>query len=220
SASEASQQDAAAEDSWWESSLETAQRWSAEAWSSVKQDLSSLVEVRRVDDQAALLVSPDQSERLRDNMRLRVVTARLALLMRQPEVWTAELSMLEKMLSTRFDGNSAQGREAISLVNSLAKTPVAIDLPTLENSVKAIEAQRQQLAANASSSSNNASAIPNEDEDVADTQNIPYPDLVGHTPDAEANESDAPQDSNDDAAPAEQSQEEPVTPEEDAPVEG
>src|SRR5690606_30058375 len=129
SASEASQQDAAAEDSWWESSLETAQRWSAEAWSSVKQDLSSLVEVRRVDDQAALLVSPDQSERLRDNMRLRVVTARLALLMRQPEVWTAELSMLEKMLSTRFDGNSAQGREAISLVNSLAKTPVAIDLP-------------------------------------------------------------------------------------------
>src|SRR5690606_2854082 len=117
------------DESWWKTSLDVAQRWSMEAWQSVKHDLNSLIEVRRVDDHAALLMSLDQSERLRDSMRLRVVTARLALLMRQPDVWKSELAMLEKMLSTRVDGNSAQVRQAISLVNALAETPVAAELP-------------------------------------------------------------------------------------------
>lgn len=169
------------DESWWKTSLDVAQRWSMEAWQSVKHDLNSLIEVRRVDDHAALLMSLDQSERLRDSMRLRVVTARLALLMRQPDVWKSELAMLEKMLSTRFDGNSAQVRRAISLVNTLAETPVAADLPTLENSVRAIEAQREVVAT--SSSNGTTPPVANAAKDEEDKKDIEFPNLVGHTPD-------------------------------------
>ncbi|HUG58225.1 MAG TPA: uroporphyrinogen-III C-methyltransferase, partial [Candidimonas sp.] len=60
---------------WWRQALDTADDWSRSAWSSISQDLGQFITVRRVDDPTALLMSPDQATRFRENLRLRIMTA-------------------------------------------------------------------------------------------------------------------------------------------------
>lgn len=172
-----------AEASWWRQALDQAQVWSVQAWTSVSQDIHRLIEVRRVDDASVLLMSPDQASRLRDNLRLRVMTARLALLMRQPDVWQSELKAVQDALDSRFDTRQAPVRRAQTLVQTLRDTPIAIALPTLDNSVHAIQAQRDALARqDASASDRPAVRSSSSADDTASDANAaqdqtPAPDL-------------------------------------------
>src|SRR5690606_10597905 len=83
---------AAVELPWWQEAWRQAGDWSRSAWDAVREDAGRFIAVRRVDDESALLLSPEQADRLRDQLRLRLMTARLALLMRQPAVWETEMS--------------------------------------------------------------------------------------------------------------------------------
>lgn len=172
----------AADAPWWRQALDQAQVWSVQAWNSVSQDIHRLIEVRRVDDASVLLMSPDQASRLRDNLRLRVMTARLALLMRQPDVWQSELKAVQDALDSRFDIRQAPVRRAQALVQTLRDTPIAIALPTLDNSFHAIQAQRDALARQDASASDRPAARPASADDAALDANAsqdqaPAPDL-------------------------------------------
>jgi len=128
---------------WWRQGLVQAQNWSAQTWDSVRHDLGEFIRVRRVDDAAALLMSPDQAGRLRDNLRLRVMTARLALLMNQTEIWTSETQAIVRILETRYDERSGQGRHALKLARQLADTSLEVRLPTVENSIQTLQTLRE-----------------------------------------------------------------------------
>ncbi len=128
---------------WWREGLVQVQDWSAQTWASVRRDLGDFISVRKVDDAAALLMSPDQAGRLRDNLRLRVMTARLALLMNQTEIWKSETSAIVKILETRFDEHSSESRRAIRLARQLADTQLEVRLPTVQNSIQTLEALRE-----------------------------------------------------------------------------
>jgi len=132
--------DAAA--SWWQRAWRVTQAWSGQAWQAVTQDLRGLIEVRRVDDAAALLLAPDHAAWLRATLQHRVATARLALLMRQPALWTSELTALGAALDARFDARQAPVQQAQALVRTLLETTITVALPTLEDSVRGVAAQR------------------------------------------------------------------------------
>ncbi|HWL28932.1 MAG TPA: uroporphyrinogen-III C-methyltransferase, partial [Burkholderiaceae bacterium] len=116
------------------------------AWEAIRQDLGQFITVRRADDPTALLMSPDQATRFRDNLRLRVMTAQLALMMRQSGVWESETAALVKALESRFDPKSAQTRHALKLARQMADTSIATKLPTVTNSLQAIESLREASA--------------------------------------------------------------------------
>src|SRR5690606_13270512 len=97
---------------WWQQGWQTAKSWSQEAWGAVSQDLGQFITVRRIDDSSALLMSPDQAARFRETLRLRIMTAQLALMMKQTEVWQAETTALTQAIESRFDQRSAQSRQA------------------------------------------------------------------------------------------------------------
>lgn len=130
-------------DSWWQNSFNTASAWSESAWHSVRQDLGSFISIRRVQDSSALLMSPDQASQLRENLRVRIMTAQLALMMRQPEVWKTETEALVEALQVRFDDKAAASRQALKLAQKLADTPIQVTVPTVSNSLQAIEALRE-----------------------------------------------------------------------------
>ena len=131
---------------WWETGLVTVRDWSVSAWNSLRHDLGQFIAVRRVDDAAAMLMSPDQAARFRENLRLRIMTAQLALMMRQPKVWQAETDALVKAIETRFDGNAADTRKALKIARQLQETAIDTRLPTVTNSLQAIETLREEQA--------------------------------------------------------------------------
>lgn len=128
---------------WWHRSLDASRQWAGEAWSMVRHDLGGLLSVRRVQDSSALLLSPDQAGQLRENLRLRVMTAQLALMMRQPSVWNSETQVLVKALGSHFDTKAAQTQQAQKLAAQLAETSIAVKLPTVSNSMQALDAVRE-----------------------------------------------------------------------------
>ncbi len=115
-----------------------------DAGSAVAQDLRRLFEVRRIDDTAALLMSPDQAQRFRETLKQRAVMAQMALMMRQTKVWQSELGQLANAIEQRYDMHSPKARAALNLARELYDTPITISIPDVDNSISAIAAVREQ----------------------------------------------------------------------------
>src|SRR5690606_31080226 len=136
---------------WWEEAWDTSRDWTRSVWDSLRDDLGRFIDVRRVDDASALLMSPDQAARFRENLRTRVMTAQLALMMRQPEVWQTETQAIVKAIETRYDETSPLTRKALRMARHIADTAIDEPLPTVNNTLQALnklrEEQRQQFGA-------------------------------------------------------------------------
>src|SRR5690606_3230406 len=131
----------------WRAVAAEAWQWTRDAASLVSQDLRSLFDVRRVDDAAALLMSPDQALRFREVLKQRAVTAQLALMMHQTRIWQTELEPLSRAIDQRYDMRAESSREALKIARELRDTPIVIALPTVDNSLAAIAAARDAAAA-------------------------------------------------------------------------
>ena len=135
-----------AESAWWQNALDGSVHWLGQAWSVLSHDLAGFISVRRVDDRAALLISPEQADQLRLTLRLRIMTAQLALMMKQADVWKVELDAINVALSSHFDVQSPVTQRALRLATRLVDTPVDTRLPVLGQTQSALEAVRQESA--------------------------------------------------------------------------
>lgn len=81
--------------SWWEA-----------AWEKALASMKGMVEVRRLNNDDAMLVAPDQVYFLRENLRLRLLDARVALLQRDAEVYQNDLNGAEAAVKQYFDSRS------------------------------------------------------------------------------------------------------------------
>src|SRR5690606_23662761 len=159
------------------------------------RDLERFIVVRRVDDATAMLLSPDQAARFRENLRLRILTAQLALMMRQPTVWQTETAALVKAVESRFDERSPDAREALRIARQMQDTNIDTQLPTVTTSLKAIEALRDEQARQAgardtaSEAAGNGASAPTDDAAEASTgrENTPAADTSAPASDAPAN---------------------------------
>ena len=180
--------------SWWEQSWHTTKSWSQNAWQSVSQDLGQFITVRRIDDSAALLMSPDQAARFRETLRLRIMTAQLALMMKQPQVWQTETAALVQAIESRFDNRSAQVRQALKIARQMADTTIQTSLPTVDNTLQALEAlrsERQKESADQQDEADTETASADSQHDEADAntsndQNLSEP-ASGAEPVSETN---------------------------------
>uniref|UniRef100_UPI00333ED642 uroporphyrinogen-III C-methyltransferase n=1 Tax=Castellaniella defragrans TaxID=75697 RepID=UPI00333ED642 len=132
---------------WWQRMGSEAWDWTREAGTMLSHDLRGLFEVRRVDDAAALLISPEQALRFRENLQQRILTAQLALMMHQSRIWQTELGRIANAIDRRFDMRSEQSREALGIARALLDTAIETRLPTVDNSLDAIAAARDALDA-------------------------------------------------------------------------
>ena len=83
------------------------------------EEIRGLIRVTRIDQPEAALIAPDQTFFLRENLKLRLMNARLALLSRQSEVVRADLQMAQAALDKYFDSSSKRTQmvsEALRLV--------------------------------------------------------------------------------------------------------
>ena len=131
-------------EAWWDIAWRKSVLWSKAVAVFVAKELASVVSIQRVTDASALLMSPEQGAQLRANLRTRVLTAQMALLMHQPSVWRAEMASIEASLTTRYDPKAVDTAAALRLVRELASASVVATLPDMSDSIAALEAVRVQ----------------------------------------------------------------------------
>jgi uroporphyrin-III C-methyltransferase len=136
--------DSLSSEAWWDAAWRKTVIWSKAVVVFAAKELASVVSIQRVTDANALLMSPEQGAQLRANLRTRVLTAQMALLMHQPSVWRAEIASIEASLTARYDPKAADTLAALRLVRELATMPVSAALPDMSDSIAALEAVRLQ----------------------------------------------------------------------------
>ena len=118
------------------------QVWREGQWlalgASVWAELSSLVRVSRIDQPEAVLLSPEQSFFARENLKLRLLNARLGLLARQTAASREDLQMVERDIYRFFDVSGRQGKTLLSLLKQTQTQLRQSDIPRLDNSLSAL----------------------------------------------------------------------------------
>jgi uroporphyrinogen III methyltransferase / synthase len=112
--------------------------------SGIGEQLTSLVQVRRIDNADAMLVSPDQGYFLRENLKLRLLSARLALLARNQVTLKSDLHAADASLARYFDASSKNTQTVRNLVKEVDDGSGAVDLPNLDTSLQAVHQYRSR----------------------------------------------------------------------------
>jgi len=115
-------------------------RWYARLGSEIWRELRQLVIVRRVENPEPPLLPPAQAYFLRENLRLRLLSARLALLTRDARAYRDDLQAAQTWIKRYFDTGSKRTAEALAQLEKLAVAPIQLELPSIEGSVNAVRA--------------------------------------------------------------------------------
>ncbi len=121
---------------WW-------QRLGRELWTEIR----GLIRVERVDGGEAALLSPNQSFFLRENLKLRLVDARIALLARDGRNFREDMRQSREWLERYFDRRAKPVASAAALLNSLAATELAVEAPSLNETLAALRSTKLRGAA-------------------------------------------------------------------------
>ena len=115
------------------------ERWAAlgaRMWDEVRR----LVRVTPIDQPEAMLVAPEQAFFLRENLKLRLLNARLALLSRQFDTAQADLRDALSALERYFDRGSRRTAGAIELVRQVSTQARQVTVPRPDATLAAIAA--------------------------------------------------------------------------------
>ena len=109
-----------------------------EAWAEIRQ----LVRVEVADRPAAPLLIPTQQYFLRENMKLRLLSARIALLNRDDASFKDDVVAAEGWLKIYFDTRAKPVQALQTTLKQLAATPMAGEMPDLAGSLEAVRVLR------------------------------------------------------------------------------
>ncbi len=127
----ASKAPAADERPWWQSSLER-------SWEVVRDEARSLVRVRRIEHPEAILLTPEESFFLRENLKLKLLNARLGVLARQFDAARADLGAAHVALQRYFDPQSRRTQAMASVLQLAQASLQTSELPRLDETLAAL----------------------------------------------------------------------------------
>ena len=114
-------------------------------WSAIWDDIRNLVTVERIDEPEPPLLSPDHALYLRENVKLRLLTARIALLQHDESTYKADLGMVKTWLNQYFDTKHPDTIKALVLLKKLSSNNISLELPQLSDSLAAINSYKLML---------------------------------------------------------------------------
>lgn len=122
--------------------------WDPAGWSEVAGSLGqrvwtevkSLVRVTRIDDPDAMLLAPEQAFFLKENLKLRLLNARLALLSRQFETAQSDLTGARSMIERYFDKSSRRTALTAELLAQVAAQARQVRVPRPDDTLAALAA--------------------------------------------------------------------------------
>lgn len=111
-------------------------------WREVWNDLKQLVRIERIDRPDVPLLSPPQSFFLRENLKLRLIGARLALLARDDTSYKADLKAAREWLERYYDLRDNSVIHAVSALRNLHANEISIEVPDISATLDALRSLR------------------------------------------------------------------------------
>jgi uroporphyrin-III C-methyltransferase len=109
---------------WWQSAL-----------ADLRDEARNLVRVSRIDEPEAVLLAPDHAFFLRENLKLKLLNARLALLSRQTDAARADVSAAQGALRKYFDPASRKTQAATALLQQVQSQLRVVELPRIDETL-------------------------------------------------------------------------------------
>ncbi len=109
---------------WWQYGLEL-----------VQQEARKLVRVSRIDNPEAALIAPGQVFFLRENLKLKLLNARMGLLARQIESAHADLQDADRLLKKYFDTNARKTQATLGLLQQVQTQMRTLQIPRLDDTL-------------------------------------------------------------------------------------
>lgn len=109
-------------------------RFGAEMWG----ELKSLIRIRAMDAPEPPLLAPSQAYFLRENLKLRLLNARLALAMRDEAGFREDVRVAQAWVNRYFDARAKPAGAFAAQLKQLGATSFTLELPTLSDSLEAV----------------------------------------------------------------------------------
>lgn len=176
--------------------------WWQNVWEKSLGTLKGLVEIRRLENNDAMLISPEQAYFVRENLRLRLLDARTALMQRNSEVYQGDLNNAEAAVRQYFDAKSPATQSWLKELAELKELDVRMTADDgLKNSLNAVRAYRdgtrmmaaenqeaEQAVSEPSAASDvktiEAPSLPSERKPEQPAKKQPVPEKAGRSPSA------------------------------------
>ena len=120
------------------SDTQALQAWLQRLLASVWHEARQLLRVSRIDQPDAALLAPEQSFFLRENLKLRLLNARMALLSRQTDAARADLLSASAWLGKYFDPTVRKTQSALQLLGQVQSQLKTNELPRLDETMAAL----------------------------------------------------------------------------------
>jgi len=104
----------------------------------VWQDVRQLIRVENLDRPEAPLLAPQQQFFLRENLKLRLLSARFSLLLHDQQNFRADLSTADAWLRKYFDTHAPAVSTLQTLLKQLQATDIASEIPDVVRSLEAV----------------------------------------------------------------------------------
>ena len=117
-----------------EAAASTWSRWTGGIWREIRQ----LVRVQNLESTDVPLLSPNQTFFLRENLRLRLLTARLALLRYDEATYKTDLKAAREWLNRYFDTANRNVRNDDAVLGQLIDSSISIKIPDISGSMDAV----------------------------------------------------------------------------------
>ena len=112
---------------WWKQVLER-----------VMLEARGLLRVSRIDSPEAALLAPEQGFFLRENLKLKLLNARLSLLARQGDTAKSDLQAVSVSLKKYFDPSARKTQQALQLLDKAQSLSKGSPIPRLDGSLAAL----------------------------------------------------------------------------------
>ena len=118
--------------------------WAQQGWDlaagPVWREVKGLIRVTRIDNPEAMLVAPEQAWFLRENLKLRLLNARLALMSRQFDAVQSDLRDVQSALDRYFDRSSRRTALTADLLRQVTLQARQLNVPRPDESLAALAA--------------------------------------------------------------------------------
>jgi uroporphyrin-3 C-methyltransferase len=104
----------------------------------ISASLGELVHIRRIDRPEAVLLTPEQTFQLRENIKLHLLDARIALLQRNAAPYNADIAAVQDYIGRYFDIGAPATKQWLAVLAELKTAPISTALPDLSASLKAV----------------------------------------------------------------------------------
>jgi uroporphyrin-3 C-methyltransferase len=126
--------------------------WDSNPWhrltQEIWQDVKHMVRIERMDHPEQPMLAPEQSYFLRENLKLRLLAARIALLQHDEATYRVDLQAADQWIKHYFDQEDVSTKNALATLQQLKSSSISIQIPEISESLNAVAKYKLALEHN------------------------------------------------------------------------